>query len=226
MADPPPLFPNEQEFIGCPYCTIQIPAGTAVCPHCRQVLGPPGKRPPVSWRGEGSDFRRILREQVKFTSFEKLWFRYGKWIKVAGPILAALLLLLLVNRIWVGYKVRVAPNPELPIAVKQERRDKAVLFKVTVTNKGEDIPDLSLKSVGVVMEFVYRDGRREKKTAFPKAEYHGEGALLHGESGSFEIEAPAAGLSEVVLRSQVFDLGMGQILIRPGGGRTVAPGRR
>jgi len=133
---------------------------------------------------------------------------------MAAPVLVGLALLYIGYGIWTGHKVRIVPNPTLPVQVAQQKGNNSVLLKVTVTNRGEDIPDLSLKSVAVVVEFLYRDGRRDKKTVFPKAEYHGEGALLHGESGSFEIEAGTVGLAEIVMRSEVIDLGMGRP-IRP-----------
>jgi len=208
---------DNQQFTGCPYCTIQIPAEAKVCPHCRQDLNLPKKpvRPPGLQKGSGFLLRLLAEKRHPLLS--DLWTRHGKWIKVAGPVLAAILLLFIVYGVWVGYKVNVVPNPALTMRVKHEKKGQTVLLKVFVTNDGEDVPDLSLKSIGVVTEFLYRDGRREKKTAFPKAEFRGEGALLHGETGSFEIEALATGLKEVVLRSEVVDLGTGRRLVPPGG---------
>lgn len=92
-----------------------------------------------------------------------------------------------------------------------------MVLRGTVTNQGDDIPDLSLRSIAVVVEFVYRNGRREKKTVFPKAEFRGEGALLRGETGKFEVAGSAKELNEIVLRSHVVDLGVGPKLIRPRG---------
>jgi hypothetical protein len=225
VTERPGLSSGEQEFICCPYCTIQIAAGDVVCPHCKQALPPSGKPAARRARRKENDFRELLRDQVRLESLAELWVRYGKWIKVAGPLLAAFLLLFLVYGVWVGHKVTVVPNPELPIKVKQEKGNRGVLLTVMVTNMGEDVPDLSLKSIGVVVEIVYRDGRREKKTFFPKAEYRGEGALLHGETGSFEIETRPKGLKEVILRSEIVDLGMGRTLIPPGAVRR-PPSRR
>jgi hypothetical protein len=208
---------DNPQYTGCPYCTIQIPAEAKVCPHCQKALSVPKERvrPPAFQKG--SDFLlRTLREEPRALLADQ-WARYGKWIKVAGPVLAAVLLLFIVYGVWVGYKVRVVPNPALTMKVKHEKKGQTVLLQVFVTNEGEDVPDLSLKSIGVVTEFVYRDGRREKKTAFPKADFHGEGSLLHGETGSFEIEASARGLKEVVLRSEIVDLGAGRRLVPPGG---------
>jgi hypothetical protein len=208
---------DNPQYTGCPYCTIQIPAEAKVCPHCQKALSVPKERARSPAFQKGSDFLlRTLREEPRALLADQ-WARYGKWIKVAGPVLAAVLLLFIVYGVWVGYKVRVVPNPALTMKVKHEKKGQTVLLQVFVTNEGEDVPDLSLKSIGVVTEFVYRDGRREKKTVFPKADFHGEGSLLHGETGSFEIEASARGLKEVVLRSEIVDLGAGRRLVPPGG---------
>jgi hypothetical protein len=226
MAEIPPLTPDDQKFMACPYCTIQVPADIEVCPHCQKVLnihGKPGRYPA---KRKESEFRRPLLPEKQRTLAYDLWARYGKWIKVAGPALAAGVLLLVVYGVWVGYKVQVVPNPALAVKVKHVKKGQTVVFNVYVTNEGEDIPDLSLKSIGVVTEFVYRDGRREKKTVFPKSEFRGEGSLLHGETGSFEIEASAKGLKEVNLRSEIVDLGTDRRLVPPGGRRIYAPGNR
>ncbi len=226
MAEIPPLAPDEQKFMACPYCTIQIPADVPVCPHCRKGLGHVGKpgRSPAP-RKKSDPFGSLLAEKQRKLLLD-LWARYGKWIKVAGPALAAGLLLLVVYGVWVGYDVRVVSNPALAVKVKHEKKGQTVILNVFVTNEGEDIPDLSLKSIGVVTEFVYRDGRREKKTVFPKAEFRGEGSLHHGETGSFEIEASARGLKEINLRSEIVDLGADRKLVPPGGRRRYAPENR
>ncbi len=226
MTEKPPRSRGESQFISCPYCTIQIAADAAACPHCKQALTPRGRPATSPARRKENHFRKFLKTRQGPEFLTDLWARYGMWIKVAGPVLAAFLLLFLVFRLWVGHKVTIVPNPELPIKVKQDKGNQAVLLTVMVTNLGEDVPDLSLKSIGVVVEVVYRDGRREKKTFFPKAERHGEGALLRGESGSFEFETRSKGLKEVVLRSEIVDLGMGRTLIPPGAGRRIVPGRR
>jgi hypothetical protein len=228
MAEIPPLSPNDRQYTDCPFCTIQIPAEATVCPHCQKVMPSSGKkaRAPVASRNRESGILERLRTMDGGEVLSDLWILHGKWIKVGGPVLAAILLLFLVYGVRVGYKVRIVPNAALPVTVEQEKKDQAVLLKVFVTNEGDDVPDLSLMSIGVVMEFVYRDGRREKKTVFPKAEFRGEGALLHGETGSIEIEAPTKELKEVILRSEVVDLGTGRKLVPPGGRRRVVPDQR
>lgn len=205
MPDMPPQAPKGEEHTACPHCTIQIPAGATVCPHCQQTIAPrerPQRARPLSVAG--------IQPSV-------LWERYGRWVKLAVPILLAVLVLAVVYQKWVGQRVKVVPNPSLPIQVEKERKGDALVLRGTVTNRGEDVPDLSLRSVAVVVEFLYRDGRREKKTVFPKAEFRGEGALLHGETGKFEMSRPAKEIREIVLRSEIVDLGMGRRLIRPGG---------
>jgi hypothetical protein len=142
-----------------------------------------------------------------------LWERHGKWVKAAGPILLALVVLFLVYQRWIAYRVTVVENPSLPVQVEEERKGDVVILRGTVTNRGDDIPDLSLRSVGIIVEFAYRDGRMEQKTVFPKAEFRGEGALLRGETGTFEVEGVAKSLVKVVLRSEIVDLGMGRKLI-------------
>jgi hypothetical protein len=226
MTEKTPRSQGESQFISCPYCTIQIAADAAACPHCKQALAPRGRPANSLARWKEGYFGKFLKTRKRPGFLTDLWARYGMWIKVAGPVLAAMFLLFLVFRMWVSHKVTILPNPELPIKVKQGKGNQTVLLTVMVTNLGEDVPDLSLKSIGVVVEIVYSEGRREKKTFFPKAEYHGEGSLLRGETGSFEFETRSKGLKEVILRSEIVDLGMGRTLIPPGAGRRYPPGRR
>lgn len=219
MTDPPPLQPEARQFVPCPFCTMHLPADAAMCPHCRKIL-PPGEKLLPSYGGVNSSttegFRKILPGEHRLGRLSDLWIRYGKWIKVAGPALAGLALLFLTYGIWVDYKVNIVAHPDLPMEARKDKRDRMEFLTVYVTNRGEDIPDLSLRSVGVVVEFVFRDGRREKKTVFPKTEHHGEGAMLRGETGKYEIAIPSRGLKEVVLRSEIVDLGMGRTLVPPG----------
>jgi hypothetical protein len=205
MPDMPQQPPKGEEYTACPHCTIQISVEERVCPHCQQEILPP-ERP--QRRRPSSPGRPDLTA---------IWERYGRWVKLAGPALLAVLVLAIVYQKWVAHKVTVVPNASLPIQVENERKGDALILRGTVTNRGDDIPDLSLRSVAVIVEFVYRSGRREKKTVFPKTRFRGEGALLHGETGSFEVAGPAKEIREVVLRSEIVDLGMGRKLIRPRG---------
>ena len=93
------------------------------------------------------------------------------WIKAAGPVLLALVVLLVVYRSWTGFRITIVPNADLPLQVDKERQGNTVVLRGTVTNRGVDVPDLSLRSIRVVVELLYRDGRRERKTAFPKTRF-------------------------------------------------------
>jgi hypothetical protein len=225
MTETPPRSSNEAQYVNCPFCTIQIPADAKVCPHCGKVPPPSGRpvRPEREPVKRESGLLERLRSTGRLEGLSDLWILHGKWVKAGVPVLAAILLLFLVYGVWAGYKVRVVANPALPMTIEQEKRGGSIFLKGSVTNAGEDVPDLSLKSIGVVTEFVYRDGRRERKTVFPKTEFRGEGALLRGETGAFEVEAPTKDLKEIVLRSEVVDLGTGRMLVPPGGRRRVVP---
>jgi hypothetical protein len=203
MPDTPPQAPKGEEYTACPHCTMQIPADATTCPHCQQDVLPP----------ESPKRRRLFSAGRPDPS--ALWDRYGKVVMVAVPILLAVLVLLLVYQRGVVHRVKVMPNSSLPIRVEKEVEGDALVLRGTVTNEGDDIPDLSLRSVAVIVDFVYRNGRREKKTVFPKTQFRGEGALLRGETGTFEVAGPAKEIREVILRTEVLDLGMGRKLIRP-----------
>lgn len=204
MPKSPPTPPQGEEvqYTPCPYCTIAIPSKVSECPHCRQKLSsrregapaPPPPRPGKTRPGQAPG----------------LWEKHGRWIRIAGPAVLVLAAALFLYSRWVGTRLTIESAPSLPVKASLEKEGEAIALRGSVTNEGEDIPDFSLKSVGVVVEFVYRNGRRQKKTIFPKAEYRGEGALLRGETGSFEIFIPKAGLVEVTLRSEVVDLGRGR----------------
>ncbi len=214
MADPPTLAPEDEQYIACPCCTIQIPAGTRVCPHCRLEV-PEGARQPPKKKAI-VQVLAMKRGGPGAPSLPELWSAYGKWVLAAVPVLIALVVLYLVYGRWSGHKVVIVPNPELPIAVTQEKKDDAVLLRIVVRNDGEDVLDLSLRSIGVVVEIRRKDGRTDKKTVFPKSDFHGEGALLRGESGAFELRLPAKGIQEISLRSEIVDLSGGRRLIPAG----------
>jgi hypothetical protein len=213
MAQTPPIPPESRKLEACPRCTNQIPAGTRVCPHCNQELKDVETR--------DKDFKKKLkasRESPGWRTFrDALRGPYGKAALAAVPVMLALVVLYLVYGRWAGLPVHAAPNPALPLSTAQEKVEDTVRLRVSVTNRGEDVPDLSLKSVAVMVEVVHKDGRRVKKRMFPKSENHGEGALLNGETGSFDMDLPAAGVREVLLRSELVDLGAaGRVIIAPG----------
>lgn len=204
MGNGPSAGRGKDGFTGCPYCTIQVPIDAAVCPHCRKPL------PAETDRGRNAE-RTILPSAGERAS--GYWDRYGIWVKTAGPVLLAVVVLLLVYRSWTGFRISVVPNPDLPMQVEKERKGNTVILRGTVTNRGVDVPDLSLRSIRVVVEFLYRDGRRDRKTAFPKTRFRGEGALLRGETGTFEVVALSDRLERVSLKTEVVELDLGKKLV-------------
>ncbi len=215
----PPAPDTLPRYTSCPYCTLQVAVGDPVCLHCKKPLPAAGGEPEKAGKEAAQPARAAYR-----TSGGGVWERYGKWILAAVPIALALVVVAIIYQRWVGVRITVVPNASLPVKATGEKKGGLVLVRGTVVNEGEDVPDLSLQSIGVMVEFAYRDGRRQRKRIFPKAEFRGEGALLRGETGSFEIQAPKEGLEEVVLRSEVVDLGTKRDLVPPGGKWRVIPG--
>jgi hypothetical protein len=204
MGNDPPAGQEEQGYIGCPYCTIQVPAGTTVCPFCRNTLPAQGK--------VGRQPARSTRPSFKRPS-SGFWQRYEIVVKAGGPVLLALVVLLLAYRSWTGFRITVMPNPDLPLQVETTKKGNTVVLRGTLTNRGVDVPDLSLRSIRVIVQFLYRDGRRDRKIAFPKTRFRGEGALLRGETGTFEVVAPSDRLESIFLNCEVVNLDLGKKLI-------------
>ncbi len=224
---PPSTLESLPEYTACPYCTLQVKVGDPECLHCKNPLPQPGggkgKAAKAGRPGKPEKAAAQPRHAGYRTTGGGIWERYGKWIKAGVPIALALVVLAIVYQRWAGVRITVTPNPTLPVKAAVEKKGNAVFVRGTVVNEGDDVPDLSLKSIGVMVEFAYRDGRRQRKRIFPKAEFRGEGALLRGETGAFEIEAPKEGLEEVVLRAEVVDLGTSRDLVPPGGRWRVVP---
>ena len=204
MGNDPPAGQEGQGFIGCPYCTIQVPVDTTVCPYCRKTL--PAQEP------QGRKPDRTTRSFFGKPS-SRYWQRYEIVVKAAGPVLLAIVVLLLVYRSWTGFRITIVPNPDLPLQVETTTKGHTVILKGTMTNRGADVPDLSLRSIRVLVEFLYRDGRRDNKIAFPKTRFRGKGALLRGETGTFEVVASSDRLETIFLRSEVVNLDLGKKLI-------------
>ncbi len=234
MDKKPPSTPESlPEYTACPYCKLQVQVGDPECLHCKKPLpqagGEAGKAGRTGTAGKawtpvtpGTAAEPPARAGYR-TSGGGVWERYGKWILAGVPIVLALVVVAIIYQRWVGVRITVVPNPSLPVKATVEKKGALVLVRGTVLNEGDDVPDLSLKSIGVMVEFAYRNGRRQRQRIFPKAEFRGEGALLRGETGAFEIQAPKEGLEEVVLRSEVVDLGTKRDLVPPGGKWRVVP---
>ncbi len=200
MADVPSLDPERRSYVSCPHCTIQIPADVSACPHCRQPL-------PEGASGKPKDIRRLLVPPERFPSVMKYYREHGKWVKVVAPALLGVLVLWLAFGILTRVRIVVPKDNAFLIEAETERKDGGiVLLKGKLTNLGEDIPDLSLRSIGVIAEILFRDGKTENRRVFPKSPFRGEGALFRGESGTFEIAVPKE-VKSVTLRGEIVNLG-------------------
>ncbi len=186
--------------VSCPRCAVRIPADLPVCPFCRQPVAPAADAGP-------KEIRALLVQPQRFPALGKYYREYGKWLKVAAPVLIAVPVLYAVFLLMTRLSVTVPKDPVFPIEVTQVKKGgRTVLLKGELTNLGEDVPDLSLRSIGVTAEFLLDGGRVERKRVFPKSPFRGEGALFRGESGAFEIEVPK-GADSVTLRAEIVNLG-------------------
>ena len=206
MSELPALDPEGRNYRTCPHCTFQIPDGVPDCPYCRQPV-------PGSTSGKPKDIRELLVPPERFPRLRDFYLIHGKWLKVVGPVLLGVLLLWLAIGFMTRVKIIVPSDNTFLIEAERERKDDGrVLLTGTLVNRGEDVPDLSLRSIGVIAEFQYGDGRTERKRVFPKAPFRGEGALFRGESGAFEIEVPK-GVKSVTLRGEIMNLGGDRVFV-------------
>ena len=200
MTERPALDPENRNYISCPHCTIQIPDDVPDCPNCRQ---------PITGRtsGKPKDIRELLVPPERFPRLREYYREHGKWVKVIAPALLAVLVLWLSIGFLTRVKIVVPSDNNFLIEAERERKEGGrILLTGKLVNRGEDVPDLSLRSIGVIAEFLYGDGRTERKRIFPKSPFRGEGALFRGESGAFEIEVPK-GVKSVTLRGEIVNLG-------------------
>ncbi|MGE5283783.1 MAG: hypothetical protein ACM3OG_02310 [Actinomycetota bacterium] len=173
-----------------------------------------------------NDIRDLLVPPKRFPRLREWCRDHGRWVKVVAPsVLGALVLWLAI-----GYLTRVrivipSDNAFLIEAEREKTEDGRVLLTGRLVNRGEDVPDLSLRSIGVIAEFLYDDGRTERKRVFPKSPFRGEGALLRGESGAFEIEVPK-GVKSVTLRGEIVNLGEDRVFVPAARGIRRFPDRR
>ena len=219
MTDTPALDPEGRNHIGCPHCTIQIPGDVPECPYCRQPI-------PGAVSGRAKDIRRRLVPPERFPRLRRFYREHGKGVKVVVPAVFAVVLVWLALASLTRVRIVVPADNTFLIEAERERKDGgAVLLKGKLVNRGEDVPDLSLRSIGVIAELRYRDGRTERRRVFPKSPYRGEGALMRGESGTFEVEVPKE-VSVVTLRGEIVDLGEDRKFIPAGRGTRLPPPRK
>ena len=159
------------------------------------------------------DIRGLLVPPERFPQLGKYYREHGKWVKIVVPALLAVLVLWLAIGFLTRVRIIIPSDNAFLIEAKRERKeDGRVLLAGKLVNRGEDIPDLSLRSIGVIAEFQYGDGRTERKRVFPKSPFRGEGALLRGESGAFEIEVPKE-VKSVTLRGEIVNLGEDRVFV-------------
>jgi hypothetical protein len=219
MTEMPALDPGHRNDINCPYCTIQIPSDVPDCPYCRQPVA-------GGTSGTPKDIHELLVPPERFPRLWKYYREHGKWAKVVGPALLAALVLWLALGFLTRVKIVVPSDNAFLIEAERERKDGgSVLLKGKLVNRGEDVPDLSLRSIGVIAEFLYGDGRTERKRVFPKSPFRGEGALFRGESGAFEIEVPK-GVKSVTLRGEIVNLGEDRVFVPSTRGIRSLPAQR
>ncbi|MHB1025235.1 MAG: hypothetical protein ACYC24_05940 [Desulfobacteria bacterium] len=219
MTEKPALDPENRNYISCPHCTIQIPGDVPNCPYCQQpVPGGSSVKP--------KDIRELLVPPERFSLLRRYYREHGKWVKVVAPALLAALVLWLAIGYLTRVRIIVPSDNTFLIEAERERKDGGrVLLRGKLVNRGEDIPDLSLRSIGVIAEFRYGDGRTERKRFFPKNPFRGEGALFRGESGTFEIEVPKE-VKTVTLRGEIVNLGEDKVFVPATRGIRRLPARR
>ena len=206
MTEMPGLDPENRNYISCPHCTIQIPDDVPDCPYCRQPITGGAS-------GKPKDIRGLLVPPERFPRLRKYYREHGKWVKVVAPALLAGFVLWFALGSLTRVRIIVPQDNTFLIEAEREQKDGGrVLLTGKLVNRGEDVPDLSLRSIGVIAEFLYRDGRTERKRVFPKSPFRGEGALFHGESGAFEIEVPK-GVKSVTLRGEIVNLGEDRVFV-------------
>ena len=224
MTNTPPSRPGDPPQIQCPHCTIRIPADVSVCPYCLRSVFRERRGRERPENGPGALRQRLVPPE-RFPALKRLWEEHGKWLKVAAPVLLAALALWGAYGLWSGLRVDVTRGNDFLIEAKKQKDGPNVLLRGKLTNRGEDVPDLSLRSIGVIAELRYRDGRTERRRVFPRSPYRGEGALMRGETGSFEIEVPKE-VSVVTLRGEIVDLGEDRKFIPAGQGPPPPPTRK
>ena len=207
-----------QEEATCPRCDIRVPAEMSVCPFCKQ--------PVVQLLDDGSEEGGAPKFPVpreNLSEIEKLYREHKTWLVIVLFVLIAGI------TCWVAYLKVTRLYIEIPEgsvfqieAETVQKGGRAVLLKGTITNNGEDVKDLSLRSIGVIAEFRRGAVVVETKRVFPKSDFHGEGALFHGETGAFEFTVPIEA-NVVTLWAEVVDLGEDRSFVLPWQGRFSFP---
>ncbi len=186
------------DFSTCPFCTMQMPTDARTCPHCNS------QNPVVR------DFRELLASPKRYGRQRLFLRRHWQLIVLGGAIVLAFLVTATVYYGWVGHRVAIVPNPAFKVKVVQGVENGKVVLKGEIRNIGEDVPDLSLKSIRVTATFGLSGGGRRIESVFPRSAHRGEGSLLRAETGYFRIEIPEDKVEDATLSTEVVDLTCGQ----------------
>lgn len=188
---------DEKNYRACPHCTIQIPSEESSCPHCELPTDPTPRKK------ETTADERILDKQGRGKKRSRF---------VIFLILASSVLILsyggsgLYNKLF-GVKIVIGENPGLSIKeVETSLVSNKRVLTGTVINNLKDVPVISLQSIRVKVEVVMKDGKVATRNLFPVGPLSEPGALLVGDSGTFEVDLPRTNVKEVRLDAQLIDL--------------------
>ena len=197
--------------ITCLGCNIKVPAESRVCPFCKQPL--------IASSAERPQEEYAWKQPVQKDSsqaFKEFYLKYGKWLMPPVALVCLVSIAYVVFLMLTGLSIDIPKDPVFQIKARTVKADGGVIILTgTIKNHGEDLQTLSLRSVRVSARFKLKNGSVEKKHVFPKTDHGAEGALLHGETGAFEIKAPQ-GASSVILVAEIVDLGESRRFRLPG----------
>lgn len=177
---------------------MQMPTEARNCPHC------------LSMNPTYRDFRERLVVPERFPRIKSFLRVNWQPLALGSAIALAFLVTAVVYYGWLGHRVVVVPNPAFGVTARHFVENGKVVLEGTVTNQGEDIPDLSLKSIRMIATFGLKSGGTRVEYMFPRSQHRGEGALLNGESGIFRFEIPEDRVEDATLAAEVIDLTCGQ----------------
>jgi len=184
---------ESEGYRACPHCTIQVPGDAKQCPHCERAIAVGGGPPERGFGPFGK--KRIDRTRILT-------------LAAVNPIMV-LLLVVIVNlyRHTAGVRIEIDKGYGITIThVEIVHSRNGRIIRGEVRNDLENVPSISLKSVGVRSEMVMENGNTYMKTLFPVGPLGEPGALLKGEGGIFELTLPQKGVRKVKLHPGIIDL--------------------
>lgn len=177
---------------------MQMPTDARNCPHC------------LSLNPTYRDFREMLVVPERFPRIKAFLRGYWQPLALGSVIAIAFLVTAVAYYGWLGHRVVIVPNPAFEVTAKHFVENGKVVLEGKITNQGEDIPDLSLKSIRMIATFGLKSGGTRVEYMFPRSQHRGEGALLNGESGVFRFEIAEDRVEDATLAAEVIDLTCGQ----------------